>query len=225
MCNYALLLSGVSHSSPLEHAWAHVHTQTINILQLDQRSPKAPSVKADHNRTRSWSRRLNPKAPSALGASQPISSRKFHTGSLRFPPRDERRRASASSWSLCLVWHVCRNSRPLSSALTATLVTTGTERLPRHSSVSSGSSITSHLSQDYSPDLLLPLKRMNAIRTKGCRELQFISDVANLLVFLMSARIFVSFVLTLLAKMGINRTRRNSFILKMVIWWLWCDSA
>lgn len=58
---------------------------------------------------------------------------------------------------------------------------------------------------------------MNAIRTKGCGELQFISDVVYVLVFLMSARIFVSFVLTLLAEMGINRTRRNSFILKMLI--------
>lgn len=79
-----------------------------------------------------------------------------------------------------------------------------------------GGGITSHLSQDYSSDLL-PLNQMNAISTKGCGELRFISHVANLLVLLMSARIFVSFVLTLLAEMGINRTRRNSFILKMLI--------
>lgn len=33
--------------------------------------------------------------------------------------------------------------------------------------VSSGSRITSHLSQDYSSDLLFPLKQMNSIRTNA----------------------------------------------------------
>lgn len=156
----------VSHSSPLEHAWAHAQAQTINILQLDQRSPKAPGVKADHIWTHSRSWRLLPKGPSA----PPVALLHLESWSFR-PDRPvslqetnvcEGRWASASGWSLGLVWHVCRNSWPLSSALTATLVTTGIERLSCCSFVSSGSGITSHLSQDYSSDLLFPLIRTNA---------------------------------------------------------------
>lgn len=94
---------------------------------------------------------------------------KFPTRSLCFPSGDERLRRAVSVWSLCLVWHVCRNSWPLSSVLTATLVTTGTERLSCHSFVSSGSRITSQLSQDYSSDLLFG-KKMNVIRTNAAER-------------------------------------------------------
>lgn len=117
--------------------------------------------------------KASPKGPlGSASRSSPSGVMKLPTRSPRFPSGDERLRgavsvcegrwASASGWSLGLVWHVCGNSWPLSSALTATLVTTGTERLSCRSFVSSGSGITSHLSQDYSSDLLFPLIRTNA---------------------------------------------------------------
>lgn len=192
----------VSHSSPLEHAWAHVHAQTINILQLDQRSPKAHSVKADHIWTPSCSWRLNPKGPpgppaAPLGLKTEEVSLSYQIALFSF-----RKRASASGWSLCLVWHVCRKSWPLSSVLTATLVTTGTERLSCHSFVSSGSRITSHLSQDYSSDLLFTLKQMNVIRKNAAERSNSLLMFLNCLFSWVLG--FLCFVFTLLAKIGIN---------------------
>lgn len=106
----------------------HKHTCTRN----QQLAAGSGVIKG--TRCQSWlqlnSRRLNPKAPSALGAS--LLHLKAEV-SYQIAAFSFKRRAVASSWSLCLGWHVCRNSWPLSSALTAVLVTTGTRKtvLPR----------------------------------------------------------------------------------------------
>lgn len=141
----------------------HKQSTSCSWIRGHQWSPKAPSVKADHVWTHSCSWRLNPKGPSAPPAAllHLESDEVFYQIALfSFRRRSvcDGRWASASGWSLRLVWHMCRNSWPLSSALTATLVTTGTERLSCHSFVSSGSRIASHLSQDYSSDLFFPFE-------------------------------------------------------------------
>lgn len=163
MCNDAVCR--VSHSSPLEHAWARVHAQSTSCswIRGHRRHPVSKQITWTHSCP--W--RLNPKGPSASPAA--LHHLKSDEVSDQIALLSFRRRASASGWSLCLVWHVWRNTWPLSSALTATLVTTGTERLSCHSFVSSRSRITSHLSQDYSSDLL-PLKQMNVIRTNAAER-------------------------------------------------------
>lgn len=139
-----------------------VHTNNQHLAAGYQRRPVSKQITfgltVDPG---GWTRRAHQLRQPLLSISSPM---KFHPRSLGSPSGEERRWASPSSESLCWLWHACGNSWPLSSALTATLVTTGTERLACHGFVSSGSRITSHLSQDSSSDLLFPLKQMNVIR-------------------------------------------------------------
>lgn len=173
----------------------------------------AGSEVVEGTRCQSWlqsnSRRLNPKAHVSSGSpSSPSQGCSFTPDRRVFLQETS---GSEQLEPLLRLTRVQELMTPLGSPLTAVLVTTGTERLSCHGFVSSGSSIASHLSQDYSSDLLFPLKQTGENRPKCCAEIYFIINVSKLL--------------TLLAEMGINLATMNSFILKIVIWWLWCYSA